>query len=136
MISIDKLTKEVKRDEGFRDKVYQCSEGFNTIGYGWNMEAMPISERAATFILTEQLMSTFEQCQNFDWFPPLSDARQRVIVNMAFNIGVNGVSKFKKMIAAIKAKNYALAAVEMLDSKWADQVGTRANRLSAMMDEG
>jgi lysozyme len=55
---------------------------------------------------------------------------------MVFNIGANGVERFRKMIAAIEAGDYRLAAAEMQNSRWFNQVGARAKRLCLMMDEG
>lgn len=136
MITLEKLTDEVKNDEGFVARPYHCSAGFQTIGYGWNLESTPISEKAATAILQEQLIDCIEQCANLPWFGPLSDARQRVIVNMTFNLGFAGMLKFKNMIEAIQYGNFNDAAAEMLDSRWARQVGARADRLAEMMREG
>lgn len=66
----------------------------------------------------------------------LSPARQEVLVNMSFNLGVEGLFKFRRMWAAIRAHNFDLAADEMLDSKWARQVGSRAEELSEKMRKG
>lgn len=67
------------------------------------------------------------------WFSNLSAIRQRVVTDMAFNLGTNGFFKFKKMIRAIENGNYNEAAKQMLDSKWSRQVGSRAIRLAEMM---
>jgi len=72
-------------------------------------------------------------------FPIVSDldaVRQRVVIDMAFNIGVPRLTGFKKMWAAIHCGDYEEAALEMMDSKWARQVGRRAERLSDMMRKG
>jgi lysozyme len=66
----------------------------------------------------------------------IDSVRADVLVNMAFNMGVNGLLKFKKMIAAIDDRNYDEAAIEMLNSRWAVQVGKRANELSKQMRTG
>ena len=66
----------------------------------------------------------------------INDARQAVLINMAFNIGLSGLFKFKKTISAIKGGFYEKAAKEMLDSKWANQVGNRATELSEQMRTG
>jgi lysozyme len=58
------------------------------------------------------------------------------MINMAFNLGFAGMMKFKKMIAAIEKKDFEQAATEMLNSRWADQVGERADRLAKMMFTG
>jgi Phage lysozyme. len=58
---------------------------------------------------------------------------QGVLVEMAFNLGENGLSKFKNFLAAVKAKKYKVAAKEMLNSDWSKQVGTRAKTLSTIV---
>ena len=70
------------------------------------------------------------------WWRGLDDVRQRVLVNMAFNLGITRLLGFKNTLAAMQAGNYADAAKGMLDSKWATQVGARATRLAAMMRDG
>jgi len=135
-IDIPQLKEELKIDEGFRECVYKCSAGKLTIGYGHNVEDNPIPEAFADQLLGYDIAGALAECERFDWFFDLDDVRKRVIINMVFNLGFNGVSKFKKMIAALEEKRFSLAASEMLDSRWANQVGRRALRLSKMMHEG
>lgn len=130
------VKKDLKGDEGFRGQVYQCSAGANTIGYGWNMDALPLSEAAADYILGEHIFDTVAECSKLPWFTRLSDTRQGIIVNMVFNMGMGRFLGFKKMIQALKDSRFNDAALEMLDSRWARQVGLRADRLSAEMREG
>jgi lysozyme len=66
----------------------------------------------------------------------LDDARQDVLADMAFNLGVGGLMDFRRMLAAARAGAYDLAAAEMLASDWASQVGARARRLSILMQHG
>ena len=134
MINIEKLTKELKRDEGYRDKVYTCSAGKLTIGYGHNVEDNPIPETIATALLGHDIGQALAKCEQWAWFYPLSDVRKRVIVNMVFNIGAGGVARFRRMISAIEAEDWKGAAEEMKDSRWFDQVGKRATRLAHMME--
>ena len=136
MIDWAKMTGELKRDEGFRACVYQCTAGKQTVGYGHNLEDTPMSERVAEILLIADYMLIYEQLCEFDWFLSLDDLRKRVIINMAYNLGVTGVLKFKKMIEAIHAKDYQWAADEMVDSRWYQQVGDRAVRLENMMRDG
>jgi len=136
MIDISSLKGELKRDEGFEPRVYTCSAGKQTIGYGWNFEDNDLPVRIANELLEYAIMEKIVQLSNHQWFCELDDARKKLITNMAFNIGVNGVLRFKKMIAAIEAKDYDLAADEMKDSKWYKQVGDRAKRLVVVMKRG
>ena len=70
------------------------------------------------------------------WVETLDEVRQRVLVDMAFNLGIPSLLTFKRTLASVEAGNYTVAAAQMLESKWARQVGTRAIRLSEMMATG
>ena len=133
---MDKMVNELKRDEGFRGCVYTCTAGKLTVGYGHNLEAKAIPEPIAEKMLNSDIGDCLVSCERFDWFYGLSDVRQRVIVNMVFNIGASGVERFAKMILAIVAGDYDKAADEMVNSRWYNQVGNRAVRLVDMMREG
>jgi len=133
MIDINKIAEQLKVDEGYRGKVYQCSAGKLTIGYGYNMEDNYMSERIAGLLLDDEIGKTIASCERFDWWHKLSPVRKGVIINMTYNLGWVGVSKFKKMIAAIKLNAFNEAANQMLDSKWHTQVGARAERLAEEM---
>ena len=68
-------------------------------------------------------------------FDLLSEPRQHVLIDMAFNMGTQGLLKFKRMLAAIREQDFSRAADEMLDSRWARQVKSRSDRLAGMMRE-
>ena len=136
MIDIEKIAKDLKIDEGFRECVYECSAGKLTIGYGHNVEDNPIPQSIAEKLLHHDIGQVLSHCERFHWFYPLNGTRKGVIVNMVFNMGSDGVAKFKNMIRAIEDKNWNKAANEMLDSRWATQVGQRAIRLSEEMRNG
>ena len=132
-----KTIEQIKVDEGFRSKPYGCSAGKLTIGYGRNIEDNGVTEAEAEFLLLNDVTSAqFELINNFDWFRDLNVTRQGVLINMHFNLGLNRLLKFKKMLAAVEAGFYDEAAIQMLDSKWAEQVGDRALRLSERMING
>jgi len=131
------LEKELERDEGRRNKPYRDTVGKLTIGIGRNLEDKPLSEAAITFLFNEDIEEVEKGLdKHLPWWRELSDARQRVLVNMAFNLGVFGLLGFKNTLAMVKAGNYKGAAAGMLNSKWARQVGQRAFRLSRMMEHG
>lgn len=129
------LLEQNKDHEGFRENVYMCPAGHATIGYGFNLDA-GISEDLAELILEYQLTKLYSRFFGHRWFYELDEVRRCVVVEMAFNIGWHGFHKFTKTIAAIKDCDYELAAKEMLDSKWARQVGKRAKTLSRQMETG
>ena len=83
-----------------------------------------------------QSASTKEVVERYPFFDDLNDVRQRVFVNMTFNLGSTRLAMFKKFLAAVEARDYETAAEEMLDSKWAEQVKGRADRLADMMRSG
>ena len=76
------------------------------------------------------------QLQKYDWYINTDPIRQKVLIDMAVNLGVGGLLQFRRMIAAIELGDYGAAADQMLDSRWAEQVKTRADRLAEMMRTG
>ena len=135
----NKLLNDLKRDEGFRSHVYKDSEGHDTIGYGCLL-SNGISEKAATELLYVQMIEHLEELKK--WMEKqgmlLHSYPEPVRValgNMAFNLGIPRLSKFKKMWAAIKKEDYVEASKEALDSVWAKQVGERAIRISKLFLE-
>ncbi len=136
MQSLD-LKIELTRDEGLRLKPYRDTVGKLTIGIGRNLDDVGISQDEAMHLLDNDIARTTAALDKaIPWWRSLNDVRQRVVVNMAFNLGVAGLLGFKNTLAAMKAGRYADAAEGMLASKWATQVGERAKRLAAMMANG
>jgi lysozyme len=131
------LIEQVKRHEGFRSKVYQCSAGKNTIGYGRNLDDVGITvEEAEDLLYSDLLNARIEVSSRIKPAKKLVGARFDVLVNMAFNLGISRLLLFKRMIAAIEKGDYEAASDEMLSSKWARQVGSRAVELSIQMQTG
>ena len=125
------LLKAIKRHEGFRSKVYKCTEGYDTIGYGFAIKDLIIDEDVADLILMKKLFILLERIHiAFAWFKEIDDKAKGVVVNMCYQIGLRGFSKFKKTIYYLETQQYEEAADEMLDSLWAKQTPNRANQLS------
>lgn len=134
---MSKLIEQIKRHEGLKLKPYRCTANKLTIGYGRNIEDVGISEAEAEILLSNDLSRcTKEVAKHVESFAKLNDARQSVLVNMCFNLGIAGLLKFKKFIAAVNDGFFELAAKEMLDSLWAKQVGNRAIELSEQIKTG
>jgi lysozyme len=136
-----RLIADLKEDEGRRPRPYLDSLGHWTVGFGHNLEqGPPLSERAMAVILDDDLAVAERDCERLTWLHALNDVRQAVIVNMVFNMGLGTFGKFRKMIAALEMGDWASAADEMLDSRWAVQVGRdpgeRAYRLAEEMRTG
>lgn len=126
----------IRRYEGLRLKPYTCPTGHLTIGYGHNLEN-GISKEAAEFMLKQDLLAAeLAVSKKFLWWNSLNEVRQFVLVDMAFNMGLARLCTFKKMLAAVERGDYATAAKEMLNSRWAVQVGRRAQELAEMMKKG
>ena len=130
------IIEQLKLHEGVKLEPYEDTEGYQTIGIGRNLDSKGITEEEAIYMLENDVEQVVSQLQGHEWFNALDTIRQKVIVDMAFNLGLNGMLSFEKMIQAIKEENYYEASQEMLDSRWAEQVGQRADRLSEMMKTG
>ena len=137
------LCAELSRDEGRRYKPYVDTEGLLTIGVGHNLDALGLSEEQIDVILQDDIGQAEEALDHIEpkW-RLLDQDRQRVLLNMSFNLGQDRLSGFRRMWAAIRAainsgdrEYFVTAANEMLDSKWARQVGIRATRLADRMRE-
>jgi lysozyme len=123
----------LQRHEGWRSKYYKDSLGNDTIGYGFCLKYIELPKIIGKLWLQKLIAEKKNQLMEFDWFRDLDQSRQAVIIDLVYNIGINGVLSFKKMIAELKNKNYELAATEMLNSHWAEQVGSRATDLAAIV---
>ncbi len=124
------------RYEGLRLKPYMCPAGHLTIGYGHNLEN-GITPQMARFMLEQDLaLAQMEVGARFAWSGRLDEVRQFVLVDMCFNMGLGKLCTFKKMLSAVQRGDYTAAANEMLNSRWAVQVGRRAKELAEMMKTG
>lgn len=133
----DLLIQELKRDEGVKLKAYQDTVGIWTIGIGRNLQDVGVSMDEAEYMLANDIdVAVGELQRTFDWFEGLSDARQRVCVNMCFNLGLSRLLGFRKFLAAMAIGDWETAGIEMLDSKWSRQVGVRSTRLKDLLLEG
>ncbi|HEX8875378.1 MAG TPA: glycoside hydrolase family protein, partial [Phycisphaerales bacterium] len=125
------LLRELHRDEGLRLKPYRCTAGKLTIGVGRNLDDVGITAEEADYLLRNDVYRAEAALdRQLPWWRNLSDVRQRVILNMAFNLGMAGLLSFKTTLGHVEAGRYLEAAQSMLASKWARQVGPRAERLA------
>ena len=139
-MNIDKLREQLKIDEGVKYELYKDHLGYPTFGIGHLVVegdeehgkpvGTPVSEDRVNAVFESDVQKFVSESKKV--FPNLDDLpeeAQQVIVNMCFNMGAPRLSKFKKFIAAVNDGNWSTAAVEMMDSRWATQVGKRAERL-------
>lgn len=133
---LDQLT----RHEGFRSSAYQDSKGYWTIGIGRMVDKRlkgGISLEEAQVLLQNDLdRCASELNSKLPWWKNLSENRRYVLLNMCFNLGITKLLGFKNTLAMIQQGNYDGAAKGMLNSKWATDVGKRANELSEQMRVG
>ena len=128
------VIEQIKKHEGFRSKVYKCTQGYDTIGYGFAVKDLVLDKDIAEQILTRKVYDLVCKIQDkFRWFDKLPQEAADVVVNMCYQIGLSGFSKFKKTIALLKSHKFKAASVEMLDSKWALQTPNRAEELSDIL---
>ena len=134
---MDELIEQLKRHEGFRQHPYLCTAGKQTIGYGRNLDDVGISKQEAEEFLKNDVQHAIVQLYGrFPFIDGLDPVRFDCLVNMCFNLGITRLAQFKKMWAAIEEKKYRKASQEMMDSKWAKQVGLRAEELAYQMLTG
>ena len=127
----------LKRHEGLKLTVYECTAGKKTIGYGRNLEDRGITEREAEELLDNDIEAIEAQLRNsFDFYMGLTDVRKAVLIDLTFNIGLGGVKGFKNMLAALDKQNYTEAKYQLLDSRYARQVPNRAKELADLLEEG
>ncbi len=147
MMDRARLLEELMFDEGVIHEIYNDHLGYPTFGVGHLITekdeehgkplGTPVSEERVTECLnTDVDIVCAELDKNMEWWRGLNDTRQRVMANMCFNLGYPRLSKFKKFLAAVQKEDWETAAVEMMDSKWATQVGDRAVRLREKMLNG
>ena len=136
------LIAELRRDEGVRYSPYKDTVGIDTVGVGHNLKAKPLPSDTEYPLTDEQVdkiladdIAEVNQALNkaIPWWQSLTQARQRVLANMCFNLGIAGLMSFHNTLTAIKCGHYELASVNMLSSKWSQQTGARAKRLAKMM---
>lgn len=136
-MNIDKLTEQLKNDEGVRSKPYKDSVDKTSIGTGRNLDDVGLSPDEIQLLLSNDIARvTADLDRAMPWWSQMSDARQNVLANMCFNMGLAKLSGFVNTLGAMQAGQYDAAADGMLASKWAVQVGARAQRLAATMRTG
>lgn len=136
---MSKLIDLVKLHEGVVKFAYTDSRSYWTIGCGRLIDERlggGLSDDEIDYLLKNDLDRCENEAVTYPFYAKLDEARKAVIISMLFNLGKPNFDKFQKFQAALLVGDYRLAASEMLQSRWADQVGKRANELSEMMESG
>lgn len=142
------LIDSIKSNEGFRDHIYKDTLGFDTIGYGFKVGSLskdelelnggiiePMSKEAADKILKKKLAKLTSKI--YDAIPWLNNSPkevQEVVIEMAYQMGVGGVLKFKNTLNFIKENEYKNASSNMMKSLWAKQTPNRAKKLASIIE--
>ena len=122
------VVEKIANEEGYKPDLYYCTEGYPSIGYGFNIDQVRMPREVADLWLRMIIDDLKVEFLKYPWFTKLVYPRQIVILDMAYQMGVSGVLKFKGMIAALSVHDYEKAAVELMDSKYARQTPNRAKR--------
>ena len=138
---IEQLTAQLRRDEGQRPLAYQDHLGYWTIGVGRLIDSRKpgagLRPDEIDYLLRNDIADQVAALQRaLPWFAKLDQARQGVLINMAFQMGTAGLLAFRSTLSHVAAGRYNEAATQMLQSKWAEQTPARARRLSEQMKTG
>ena len=139
---IEQIKNRIKKHEGFRNKVYKDTLNKRTIGYGhlcvedWWEDGKEYTEAELERVFDKDFETAKNSASNLYKDCSIEDEAKGIIIEMVFQLGPTGVSKFKKMWVALKntPPNYKEAAVQMLDSRWAKQTKNRAESLAKQME--
>ena len=131
---MNELLNRIKEHEGFRSRVYKDHLGFDTIGYGFAIKDLYLSEGLAELILREKVTNLrLSIGKKISWFDEAPRKVREVLLEMAYQMGVSGVSKFKNALRHMKNEEWNQAADEMLLSRWYKQTPKRAKELSEII---
>lgn len=137
IVNIGQLQKSLIKHEALKTKPYKCTADKLTIGVGRNLDDVGITEDEAIYLLKNDIDRCVSDVgRNIPEWKKHNECRQNVLVELCFNIGINRMLGFKKMLAALQKNDYATAADEMQNSRWYKQVGQRAVTLCEMMRSG
>lgn len=134
---MSKLETMLELHEGNRKFPYRCTAGKLTIGVGFNLDDVGLLPEEITFILRNRInLVRTRLAAALPWFGTLDEVRQAVLIDMGFNLGVDGLLKFRNTLKFVQNGDYAQAARNMEQSLWYKQVKSRAVRLVKMMESG
>lgn len=139
-MTISNIRDQLKRDEGTVLSEYKDHLGYSTIGTGRLIDKRKgggITQTEADYLLDNDIAKVVHGVRSrFPWSEKLDDVRRGVLVNMAFQMGIEGLAGFKNTLAMIERGDYQAASAGMLNSLWAKQTPARAQRLSKQMASG
>jgi len=136
-MNIERLRKQITKHEGIEYKLYKCTSDKWTIGVGRNLDDRGISHDTAMQMLDEDIdICINELQQTVSYWDDLPERVQEALVNLCFNMGIKRLMAFKKTFGYLREGMFDKAADELLDSRYANQVGQRAIDVAHMIREG
>jgi lysozyme len=134
------LVRQLKGDEGVKESAYKDHLGYLTIGVGRLIDSRKggkLRPDEITYLLNNDIDDRIEALtRSLPWFQDLDDARRGVLLNMAFQLGTQGLLRFERTLGLVRDGKYEEAADAMLLSRWAEQTPKRAKRMSEQMRDG
>ena len=133
----NRVIKQMRFHEGVKNKVYKDHLGIETIGVGRNLVDRGLSDEEVDYLLGNDITIVENELDNgLSWWRDLDEVRQRALADLAFNMGLPRLHGFVKMLDGLQRRDYHAAADELLDSKYAKQVGARSERVAQMIRTG
>ncbi len=135
MINEQRLIDQLKIHEGVKLKPYHCTAHKLTIGVGRNLDDVGISESEAEYLLQNDIDKCLEKAMSYSWFKDAPELVREAVVNLIFNLGFAKFNTFKLTIGHLERQEYELAGAELLNSRYAEQVGRRAVEVANQIAE-
>lgn len=127
----------LKKHEGFRAVAYTDITGHQTIAYGRNLDANPLTPEEGTYLLNNDINRTIQDLyKSIPWLSELDEVRQCAMIDLAFNLGVNGLMGFKTFLSLLQKRYWVKASSQLLSTLYARQVGKRAKEIALMILSG
>ena len=133
MTIADKL---LRKHEGTRQFVYQCTAGYSSIAVGRNLETRGVLPDEIELMLSNDIKACVDDLKGFEWWDDLTPNRKAALIDLRFCVGAAGFRAFRKMLLALESNDHKEAAEQIMDSKFALQTGHRAADLAGLMRVG
>lgn len=136
---MSKLSDQLRIHEGVRSHAYKCSANMITVGVGRNIDengGLGLSDDEIDYLLENDIRRCKQELITLPWFSQIDSVRQDALINMCFNLGMTRLLGFKNALTAMSVGDYDTAADEFMDSRWAKQVGRRAEEVCTMIRTG
>ena len=136
---MEKLIKMITRHEGVRSHMYICSKNMETIAIGRSIGpgGLGLSDDEISYLLANDINRVIDELSaSFPWFLELDEVRRDAIIDICFNLGITKLLNFKNALNAMEIEDWKAASMHFYDSRWANQVGDRADELCEMIETG